>query len=260
MRSLPDDAVRYGSGIASVLRHSGGVVVGLSDGSSAKGDVLVGADGVGSTVRASVGGAGSPSDALLAGSSWRFVAPDFGVDCWTLWAGRAGMVLLIPLNDGEVYGWVTTAEPGGGRVDGAPLSRAFVDFPDVVRQTLSVLRDGDSTLVRSPLQEVRSTRWSDGSVVLIGDAAHATAPVWAQGAALGLEDAEVLAELLLREQDWSLVGPSFEERRRSRVEHVRSATDRMSRSARLPEFLKQLLLPVMGPRSYAAAYGPLRSL
>ena len=46
----------------------------------------------------------------------------------------------------------------------------------------------------SPVDEVRLDSWHRGRVVLIGDAAHATAPVWAQGAALAAEDALVLAE------------------------------------------------------------------
>ena len=49
-------------------------------------------------------------------------------------------------------------------------------------------------------------------MVLIGDAAHATAPVWAQGAALAAEDALVPAELLATHGDWSKVGEGYEPR------------------------------------------------
>ncbi|KQT60900.1 hypothetical protein ASG52_16785 [Methylobacterium sp. Leaf456] len=95
-------------------------------------------------------------------------------------------------------------------------------------------------------------------VVLAGDAAHATAPVWAQGAALTLEDALVLADLLAGRSDWSEVGAAYETRRRPRVAHVQAMTDRMSRSGALPGWARRLLLPVIGPRSYRATYAPLR--
>jgi 2-polyprenyl-6-methoxyphenol hydroxylase-like FAD-dependent oxidoreductase len=96
-------------------------------------------------------------------------------------------------------------------------------------------------------------------VVVIGDAAHATAPVWAQGAALAVEDALVLAELLATRDDWSRVGPEFEQRRRPRVTHVQAMTDRLSRAAGLPTWIRDAVLPFVGPRSYRETYGPLRT-
>jgi 2-polyprenyl-6-methoxyphenol hydroxylase-like FAD-dependent oxidoreductase len=44
-----------------------------------------------------------------------------------------------------------------------------------------------SFLYHSPMEEVRVERWSQGRVVLIGDTAHATAPIWAEGAALAVD-------------------------------------------------------------------------
>ncbi|MGH3985460.1 MAG: FAD-dependent oxidoreductase [Pseudonocardiaceae bacterium] len=98
-----------------------------------------------------------------------------------------------------------------------------------------------------------------GGVALIGDAAHATAPVWAQGAALAIEDALVLADLLAARSDWAGVGAEFERLRRPRVAHVQAATDRMSRIAGLPGRLRDIVAPIVGPTAYRAAYGPLRA-
>ena len=108
------------------------------------------------------------------------------------------------------------------------------------------------------MEEVRQPRWHRCSVVLVGDAAHATAPVWAQGAALALEDALVLADLLASQSDWTVVGDEFERRRRARVEHVQAMTDRLSRAASLPGWLRDRLLPFVGPRSYRETYGALK--
>ena len=102
-------------------------------------------------------------------------------------------------------------------------------------------------------------RWHSGRLVLIGDAAHATGPVWGQGVALALEDALVLAELLHRSGDWSKVGSTFEVVRRPRVDHVQAATDKMSRLARMPLWLRDRAAPRLGPRAFRDAYEPLRA-
>jgi 2-polyprenyl-6-methoxyphenol hydroxylase-like FAD-dependent oxidoreductase len=96
-------------------------------------------------------------------------------------------------------------------------------------------------------------------VLVLGDAAHAIGPVWAQGAALAMEDALVLARLLSVGTDWSAAVDEWERLRRPRVEGVLAATDRMSRLARLPDAVLRVTGPRLGPRGYAHAYGPLRS-
>lgn len=115
------------------------------------------------------------------------------------------------------------------------------------------------TMLLIPVMEVHADRWSRSRITLIGDAAHAMGPVWAQGAGLALEDGLVLAELLAQQADWETLGAEFERIRRPRVEHVQAATDRMSRLARLPSWLRDLAGPRLGPGAYRAAYGPLRT-
>ena len=70
--------------------------------------------------------------------------------------------------------------------------------------------------------------------------------------------AERLRELLATREDWRQVGPDYERRRRPRVEHVQKMTDRLSRTARIPGPLRDAILPIVGPRTYREAYGPLR--
>ena len=105
----------------------------------------------------------------------------------------------------------------------------------------------------SPIEVVRLDSCHKSRVVLIGDAAHATAPVGApvgaQGAAMAAEDALVLAELLATRDDWATVGVEFQGRRRPRVEHVQKMTDRLSGTAGLPGWLRDAILPLAGPRT-----------
>jgi 2-polyprenyl-6-methoxyphenol hydroxylase-like FAD-dependent oxidoreductase len=255
-RPLSD--IRLGCEVAAVRQGPQSVIVECTDGAVETGRLLVGADGVHSRVRRGVFGERALGAAMLGPASWRFMAPNPGIDAWTLWAGSGGLFLLIPVDRGEVYGWVSIGKAAGQGRDLAASGAAFASFPRLVRETLdSVLAQPDA-LHHSPLEEVRIPSWTQDRVVLVGDAAHATAPVWAQGAALALEDALMLASLLAERADWSTVGADYEALRRPRVAHVQAMTDRLSRTARLPGWARNLLLPVIGPRSYRDTYAPLR--
>lgn len=152
------------------------------------------------------------------------------------------------------YGWVSS--PGSGRV--SELPNRFRGFPEPVRRAVEVAAARLEAVVHSPIREMRMPRWFQDSVVLIGDAAHATAPVWAPGAAMAIEDALVLAERLAAQPDRERVLAEFEARRRPWVAHVQTMTDRMSRSAELAPWIRNALMPLVGPGSYRAAYGMLK--
>ena len=223
-------------------------------------DFVIGADGVNSAMRSAIATeALRPSS--MTGSSWRFVAANPGVDCWTAWAGRDETFLLIPVEAGLVYGYVACTRGGSTGSDRSWLAQAAGAFPPPVSTAVAGALEGGE-LHHGPVEEVRLKQWHHGRMVLIGDAAHATGPVWAQGVAMALEDALVLGELLATTppEHWTGVGPAFERLRRPRVGHVQSATDKMSRLAALPGWLRDMSAPILGPRSYRSAYAPLRAV
>ena len=253
----PDD-LRHGTGIVACRQTEQGVEVDLENGTAETGGLLVGADGVHSRVRRSLFDDRAPGAALLASQSWRVMVPNPGVEAWTLWAGAGALFLLIPVDRGEAYAWISASGGAGEGLDPSGLRQAFASFPRLVRETLEAVLARPAGLHHSPLEEVRIPAWTSDRAVLVGDAAHATAPVWAQGAALALEDALVLADLLAGASDWRSVGRDYERLRRPRVAHVQAMTDRLSRTARMPGWARTLLLPLVGPRSYRATYAPLR--
>ena len=72
----------------------------------------------------------------------------------------------------------------------------------------------------------RLSQWSDGNVLLIGDAAHAIGPHAGQGGSLALEDAAVLADCLSAEKDIGTALKVYEQRRRRRVDEIAIMTRR----------------------------------
>lgn len=270
-RGLPAGTVRWETAVTWIEPTAKGVDVRLDDGTVLGAGFVVGADGVHSTVRSTAFGdaaagtdGGGTRTALLSAASWRFMTDDPGIGCWTVWSGARGTLLLIPVdggsNGGQVYGFASATRGGPVSVDPQWLRTTFAGFPDPVPRVVDGVLAEPASLYHSPVEEVRIPQWTSGRTVLIGDAAHATAPVWAQGAAMAAEDALVLAELLAGHDDWDLVGRTYERRRRPRVTHVQSMTDRLSKTAALPIRIRNLLLPRLGPRTFEETYGPLREL
>ncbi len=252
---LAPGTLRTGDTVRDTTMTPHDVRVTLTTGATEVGGVLVGADGVHSTVRDRVTGGRSARPALLSPASWRFVAPNPGIDCWTAWTGGSGTAVLIPLPGGRVYGWLSADAEA---VEFARAVDAFAGFPSVVRESLAAAITEPDPPFWSPLEEVRPAVWTSGRAILAGDAAHAVSPVWAQGAAMAVEDALAIADLMVDGAQWPRAGQEFAVRRRARVGHVQRMTDRFTRVARLPPSLRDLAAPVIGPLSYRAAYGVLR--
>ena len=119
--------------------------------------LVVGADGVRSAVGSAVAEDADTRSALLSEASWRFMAPNPGVDCFTVFSGAAGALLMIPVDGSEVY--VFASATGGGPVGPDPewLRSAFGGFPEPVR---TVLAGATGRLYHSPIEEVRLDRWA----------------------------------------------------------------------------------------------------
>jgi 2-polyprenyl-6-methoxyphenol hydroxylase-like FAD-dependent oxidoreductase len=252
------ESIRWNSTVTNVEQTRDHVEVRFDDDRSETYDLVVGADGVHSAIRRAMLGPTAPRPALLTAASWRFVIPNTAVDCWSAWLGTEATFLLIPVDADHVYGYASATRGGPVSADPRWLTSTFARFPDPVPRTVAAVLAEPSSLYHSPMEEVRVERWSQRRVILVGDAAHATAPIWAQGAALAVEDALVLADLLAVGGDWADVGAEYERRRRPRVTHVQNMTDWSSRVVRLPGWLRDAISPLVGPRSYRDTYGPLR--
>jgi 2-polyprenyl-6-methoxyphenol hydroxylase-like FAD-dependent oxidoreductase len=101
---LPQDAISLGTEVRTLGIHDDRTELGLTGGAVLDARLVVGADGVHSSIRDQAFARTGARSALLAQSSWRFMAPNPGVDFWTLWTSAECMVLLAPVGDHSVYG------------------------------------------------------------------------------------------------------------------------------------------------------------
>jgi 2-polyprenyl-6-methoxyphenol hydroxylase-like FAD-dependent oxidoreductase len=251
--------IRFGVSVTSVDDLSDAVRVGFDDGSSGAYDLVIGADGIHSNLRASRFGGTS---ARLAGQvGWRFVVDGQpGIDGWNGWLGRDRGFLALGIGGDRVYGVADIRSTDGVDPIGGDLrafKRLFDGYPEPVPGLLARLRSTDD-LWFSPFEEVTPPVWSKGRVVLIGDAAHATAPNMAEGASLAAEDALVLTECLSASGvDVDAAVAAFVARRTRRVAHVQHMTRRRDRLRFLHPAVRRAVMGSVGHAIFRAHYRPL---
>jgi salicylate hydroxylase len=164
-------------------------------------------------------------------TAWRGIAPaeclprGFNPKPVTLWIGPGRHVSQFPVRGGELIAFtavVETAYAGPESwyqpADPAELRAAFEGWHPVVQALL----EGAGQLHSWPLYDrAPLARWTDGRITLLGDACHPTLPYLAQGAALAMEDAWVLARMLENwEDEVNTALSEYERYRRPRAARV----------------------------------------
>jgi 2-polyprenyl-6-methoxyphenol hydroxylase-like FAD-dependent oxidoreductase len=244
--------VRLGLSVTDLEDDGQAKRVRFSDGSTGGYDLVVGADGVHSTIRAlAVGG---PPARYVGQASWRFIAEGFPeIGEWTVMLGRGRAFLTVALGKGSVYCYadLNTSDPAGTR--GTAWRELFADFADPVPRLLE--HAGDAYL--APIEEVVPPALTAPRVALVGDAAHASSPNMAQGAAMALEDALALADVLSTNEDIEEALTGYQRRRSARVAWVQKQTHRRDRTRGLPPIIRNLTLRLAGERIYHSNYRPL---
>ena len=213
---------RVGTSVISLSQDEQRVQVGFSDGSTGDYDLVVGADGISSTVRTLVMGSVPPGYTGL--MIWRSLVPIPPPDPtnFRIMFGDGRFFGITPLRDGptNIFGAVgmpRTHDPGQGRL--ARFRKQFADFGGHVQEYLAAI-SSDEQVHFDPAEEVKLDHWHHGRVVLIGDAAHASAPTMGQGGCMAMEDAYVLTDLLREAETVESALDSYETRRHPRATWV----------------------------------------
>lgn len=216
--------VRLGARCVSIEDDGTRAVARFEDGSHAQGDLLIGADGLRSAVRAALFGEQAP---LYSGQTcYRGVARMAHREPEVLREvqGPKGLRCAVCALDRErVYWWATRPAPEGERDEPGErrvfLRNLFCDFNNGIGEALeataaeAILRH--DLYDRDPIE-----RWSRGRVTLLGDAAHPTTPNLGQGACMAMEDAIVLARALSRRSPIEAALGEYEAQRRPRTSQV----------------------------------------
>jgi 2-polyprenyl-6-methoxyphenol hydroxylase-like FAD-dependent oxidoreductase len=193
--------VRTGCNVERFEQNDGAVSVALSGGGSESGDVLIGADGIDSTIRKQLLGAQSPRHSGL--TMWRAnvpydeaIAPPVDFIAW--WG--AGTKFVVFRSGPERLSWegIVTSAPGGQDVPGgrkrAVLER-FSGFTDAVARVIDATSE-EAIFRTDVFDRPPDEQWGRGRVTLLGDAAHPMTFAVGQGAAQALEDALAIASAL----------------------------------------------------------------
>lgn len=223
--------VVYGKQLVAAETRDDGVTATFADGTTARADLLVGADGLRSAARTIIDPR-APSIRYTGLTETGGYARGLHLDAETgvlhLVYGRNGLFCYIPHPDGDVWWFAqpqSATEPDRAELAATPTH--------VVRARMleHVARDhGPATGIVAATEELLKPwatydvpplrTWHRGRMVLVGDAAHATSPASGQGASMAVEDAIVLARCLRDVDGVEQALKEFEARRRDRVERI----------------------------------------
>ncbi|MFF2194574.1 FAD-dependent monooxygenase [Streptomyces sp. NPDC058157] len=207
----------------------GGVRLSFDDGSTAEGDVLIGADGFHSVVRRQLVG---PEDSQDSGYvCWLAVVPfshpRFTPGSVTHFWGSGKRFGLVDMGGGRLYWWGTKNMPAelsrdwkGGK---AEILHCYEGWADEVRQ--AVIATPEESIIAVPSRDrAFLERWGRGPVTLLGDAAHPMLTSLGQGSGMAIEDAVVLGRALRGASDLPRALRRYEDERRERTRGMVAAS------------------------------------
>lgn len=253
LRARSTNAIHLNREVQSYAQTATGVTVTFTDGSRAVGDVLIGADGIHSRVRAAM--LGDTPARFTGNTAWRVVIPaaevrDLVPPAACVWVGPGRHAVTYYLRRGELVNFVGVverkdwqSESWAERGDKADLIGDFQGWAKPIARVID--QAGEcyrwALFDRDPL-----TKWRDGRIALLGDACHPMLPFLAQGAVMAIEDAWVLSRKLKAATDIPSALAAYETERKPR-------TTRVQRGARA----QMGLYHQRGAARQLATYGPM---
>ncbi|MGH3637675.1 MAG: FAD-dependent monooxygenase [Mycobacterium sp.] len=201
--SLPKGAVSTGHRCVGFRQDADRAIVEFADGEQAEADLVVAADGIHSVLQRHVV---EPSDPAFSGSiAYRGVipadrVPDYPGTVSTMSMGDGKHFLVFTLRGGQLINFVgfvpsddEMRESWSAPGDPATLAQEFAGWDPTVQQIISHV---DTTFRWGLYDRAPLSRWSNGRLTLLGDAAHPMLPHMGQGANQSIEDAVTLATVL----------------------------------------------------------------
>ena len=233
--AVPAELIHLGKKLEGLDQQGNGVRLRFADGSDAQADAVIGADGVHSLVRSLLLGPDKPIHKGRIAYRAAFPAEhmkgyDIGRSRTKWWGSDRHIVMYYTRADRSELYFVTsvpesaewmTQESWSAKGDVNELRAAYEGFHLDVRTVLNATPECHkwAILERDPLP-----RWSEGRVVLLGDACHPMTPYMAQGAATSIEDAAILARCLeaVKGEDIEGAFRTYEAHRKPRTSRIQA--------------------------------------
>lgn len=216
--------IRLGTTATALDDDGDGVDVNFSDGTSGRYDLVIGYDGAFSATRKKLFGE-KYTPQFTGQGVWRYNLPrPANMDTGGVYFGPDTKVGLVPLSPTLMYIFVVTAEKDGTWYDGPGLAdelrSRLTGYSGLVEDLREQIVDPTEVVYRPMINGLVEGPWHRGRILLAGDAAHTTTPHLAQGAAMAIEDAVLLADLLGEKHALEDALSEFMNRRFDRVKFV----------------------------------------
>jgi salicylate hydroxylase len=232
---VPDIRLNTNAKVTGFTQDESAVQLSVND-VNHSGDLLIGADGIHSVVRASLWGDAKP--AFTGNVAWRALVPaekmpsDLIRPMSSVWWGPHKHFVHYYVRRGEFVNCVCVVEKTGWEVESwteqgehEELKSDFSGWHDDI-QMLIDNADRDSLFKWTLYDRPSMNAWGKGRVTLLGDACHPTLPFMAQGAAMAIEDAAVLADCIEQNGDVASRLKRYEDLRRDRTASIQRGSRR----------------------------------
>jgi 2-polyprenyl-6-methoxyphenol hydroxylase-like FAD-dependent oxidoreductase len=222
-RGIP---IRYRKRVtAAAIGPDSQVTVTLCDGTRATGDLLIGADGIHSPVRTLIDPA-APAPrytGLTVACGYSDALPDdrAGNEGYAMYFGGRAFFGCTIGPDNRTWWFARIPDSTPANADSYTADRAASAFDADNTPAAKLIRSTPGALTVTAAHDIAHLpTWSNGTMTVIGDAAHATSPATTQGASMAIEDAVILAQCLRDIPRQANAIATFEHLRRSRVERI----------------------------------------
>ena len=249
-RELDPDMIHLNHVVTGFSEDASGVELHFADGTSARGDMLIGADGLKSAVRAQI--AGEVPATYTGDAVWRLTVPTERLPAGLLdtvmnvFMGPGAHVVCYYLRGGELVNFVASVETEEMEESyklKLPWERLKADMKgwSPIIQAIIDAADKDECYLWSLRNRPAIPNWSTARATLLGDAAHPTLPYLAQGAVMAFEDGAVLTRSLAQADSISDALQLYQRNRIERTTRIvnQSTANRSLFHMRSPEEMRE---------------------
>ncbi|MFK3840442.1 FAD-dependent monooxygenase [Serratia sp. NPDC087055] len=237
MAALQPGSVHFGKCLSKIEERDNEVVLNFADGTQASADIVIGADGINSRIREHLLGAEAPTysgwvahRALIRGEKLAKYNLSFE-DCVKWWSADRHLMVYYTTQKRDEYYYVSgVPHPAwdfqGSFIDSSreEMYETFAGYHPIVQ----ALIESSEQVTKWPLLNRKPLPlWSEGRMVLLGDACHPMKPHMAQGAAMAIEDAAMLARCLQETglTDYRTAFQLYEANRKERASRVQAVSN-----------------------------------